>query len=165
MRHAKQDTVLPTGGGPDGQSPMMIRKGCGIGLLIYHLHRSEHIYGPDANIFRPERWEGPDGEALLKEVRSNGGFVDFNIGPRSCLGSAWRNDPVFSHVVFFAQITLTQLTEDFALMEASYAAIRILQAFPHLRLPPGTSNEPVGVEEQIMTLSVIPGDGVQVVVT
>lgn len=52
--------------------------------------------------------------------------------------------------------------EDFALMEASYAIIRILQNFPNIRLPPGIPSEPVGTEGQIYTIGLVPADGVQV---
>ena len=55
--------------------------------------------------------------------------------------------------------------EDFALMEASYAIIRILQAFPNIRLPPGIPNEPVGMEGHIYTIGLAPVDGVQVLLT
>ena len=50
-------------------------------------------------------------------------------------------------------------------MEASYATIRILQAFPNLHLAPGVPNEPVGVERQNYTISVTPTDGVKVSLT
>jgi hypothetical protein len=50
-------------------------------------------------------------------------------------------------------------------MEASYAIIRILQAFPKLRLPPGTPNEPVGMEEQSLSMLVAPQNGVDVLLT
>ena len=46
-------------------------------------------------------------------------------------------------------------------MEASYAIIRILQAFPALRLPPNVPNEPVGAEKQTYTIGVTPTDGVK----
>ena len=55
--------------------------------------------------------------------------------------------------------------EDFALMEASYAIIRILQTFPNIRLPPGISNEPVGTERQVYTIGLVPADGVQVLLS
>jgi hypothetical protein len=47
-------------------------------------------------------------------------------------------------------------------MEASYAVIRILQAFPNIRLPPGVPNEPVGTERQDYTIGLAPTDGVKV---
>jgi hypothetical protein len=47
-------------------------------------------------------------------------------------------------------------------MEASYAIVRILQAFPNLRLPPGVPNEPVGAEKQSFTIVLSPLEGVDV---
>lgn len=47
-------------------------------------------------------------------------------------------------------------------MEASYAVIRILQAYPNMRLAPGVTNEPVGAEKQLYTISLSPADGVHV---
>ena len=50
-------------------------------------------------------------------------------------------------------------------MEASYAVIRILQAYPNIRLAPGISNEPVGAERQTYTIGLSPADGVHVALT
>lgn len=84
MRFATRNTVLPRGGGPDGTAPVFIHKGYGVGWSTYHLHRSEALYGPDARVYRPERWE--DGE-LIRKVGLGAGFLDFHAGPRVCLGS------------------------------------------------------------------------------
>lgn len=54
------------------------------------------------------------------------------------------------------------LTEDFAILETSYAVVRILQAFPTLKLPPGEAVEPVGSERQTLALVVSPADGCRV---
>jgi hypothetical protein len=50
-------------------------------------------------------------------------------------------------------------------MEASYAIIRILQAFPNIRLPPRVPNEPVGVEKQNFSIVLAPGEDVKVLLT
>ena len=50
-------------------------------------------------------------------------------------------------------------------MEASYAVIRVLQAYPGMRLAPGIANEPVGVEKQTYTIGLSPTDGVHVALT
>lgn len=50
-------------------------------------------------------------------------------------------------------------------MEASYAVIRVLQAYPNMRLAPGVPNEPVGAEKQSYTIGLAPVDGVHVVLT
>ena len=84
LRYAVNATVIPRGGGPDGRSPVLIPKGCGIGWSAYHLHRSQEIYGNDAKVYRPERWE--TGE-LIKKAGLGSGFLDFHGGPRTCLGS------------------------------------------------------------------------------
>ena len=54
---AIEDTFLPVGGGPDGKSPIFVAKGQAIGHSVYAMHRRKDIYGPDAEMFRPERWE------------------------------------------------------------------------------------------------------------
>jgi Cytochrome P450 len=95
VRFATRTTVLPSGGGPDGQSPVLIPKGTGVGWSTYHLHRLESIYGPDARVYNPQRWESGE---LIKTV-GLGGFVDFNGGPRVCLGSMLF--PLHAHSLWF----------------------------------------------------------------
>lgn len=59
----------------------MIPKGKGIGWSTYHMHRQKELYGPDAESYRPERWE-------TGELDNIGwGFMPFHGGPRLCLGS------------------------------------------------------------------------------
>lgn len=84
FRFANKPTILPRGGGPDGQSPVLIPKGSGVGWSLYHLHRLESIYGPDSRVYQPQRWESGE---LIKKAGLGAGFVDFNAGPRACLGS------------------------------------------------------------------------------
>ncbi|KAK0630687.1 cytochrome P450 [Bombardia bombarda] len=133
VRFANKTTILPRGGGPDGRDPVLLPKGAGIGWSTYHMHRLESIYGSDARVYRPQRWESGE---LIKKAGLGSGFVDFNAGPRVCLG------------------------KDFALMEASYAVIRVLQAFPNLCLPPTVPNKPVGAEKQNFSIILTPHDGV-----
>ncbi|KAM7205418.1 Cytochrome P450, partial [Naviculisporaceae sp. PSN 640] len=137
-REAIRTTILPTGGGPDGTSPIMVRKGELVVFSQYVNTRMKSLFGEDAYNFRPERWE--TGE--LDDV--GWGYFPFNGGPRQCLG------------------------EDFALMEISYTIIRLLQTFPVIVLPEGEKIEPVGTERQTLTLvlssadatsSSIPADG------
>lgn len=59
-------------------------------------------------------------------------------------------------------LELTIYAEDFALTEASYAIIRIIQAFPKLRLPPGTVIVPPGEEKQALTIVVSSAEGCKV---
>lgn len=79
-REAVQMTTLPTGGGPDGKAPILVRPGEGVGYCVYAMHRRKDIYGKDAEDFRPERWE----DNALKNV--GWAYLPFNGGPRLCLG-------------------------------------------------------------------------------
>ncbi|RAO69389.1 uncharacterized protein BHQ10_005401 [Talaromyces amestolkiae] len=56
-RIAVQDTILPKGGGPGGESPVFVRKGTMVHFSIYALHRDKGLWGHDAEEFRPERWD------------------------------------------------------------------------------------------------------------
>ncbi|KIA75724.1 cytochrome P450 [Aspergillus ustus] len=96
-RTANTDTYLPSGGGSDGSSGVLIRKGERVIFSSWGSHRSSRSFGDDALEFRPERWEGLKSEAL--------GYIPFSAGPRVCLG------------------------QQYALLEASYATIRIIQTF------------------------------------
>ncbi|KAL2831937.1 n-alkane-inducible cytochrome P450 [Aspergillus pseudoustus] len=132
IRLARQTTYLPYGGGPDGESPILIPKGTGVGFSAYHMHRSKEIYGEHANEFRPERWAS----SQLKNLGF--AFMPFHGGPRVCLG------------------------KDFALMEASYGLVRLLQAFPELRIAPGVLRITPGLEKQNLTIVVSSADGCKV---
>jgi cytochrome P450 len=57
MRTAVQDTILPVGGGPDGSSPVFVEKGQLVIFNYFAMHRRQDIFGADAGVFRPERWE------------------------------------------------------------------------------------------------------------
>ncbi|KAK6812669.1 hypothetical protein RU639_011700 [Aspergillus parasiticus] len=73
------------------------------------MHRREDLYGPDAHLFRPERWN--ENLPLYRdETTAMWGYLPFNGGPRVCLG------------------------QDLALVEAAYTVVRILQRFPRVRL-------------------------------
>jgi len=79
-REAARLTAIPVGGGPDGESPVLVRPGEAVGYCVYAMHRRRDIYGDDAECFRPERWEGD----ALKDV--GWAYLPFNGGPRLCLG-------------------------------------------------------------------------------
>lgn len=76
-RVAKQDTVLPSGGGLDGSYPIFIPKGQLVVYQVYSMHRREDLWGPEANKFDPERWE---------KARPMFEYLPFNAGPRICPG-------------------------------------------------------------------------------
>jgi cytochrome P450 len=99
FREANKPTFLARGGGPQGQDPIFVPKG---GMVLYSVHAMHHdplIYGKDAEVFRPERWFEDSARKL------GWAFLPFNGGPRICLG------------------------QQFALTEASYVIVRLLQTF------------------------------------
>lgn len=53
-----------------------------VGWNLYAMHRRTDIYGPDAESFRPERWE--DGKLMPRW-----GHLPFNGGPRICIGQRY----------------------------------------------------------------------------
>jgi hypothetical protein len=84
-RAAVERVSLPAGGGPDGTAPVMVRKGESVGYSVYVMHRRKDLYGSDAHVFRPERWDpDEDNEVSLKNI--GWGYLPFNGGPRVCLG-------------------------------------------------------------------------------
>ncbi|KUJ13745.1 cytochrome P450 alkane hydroxylase [Mollisia scopiformis] len=130
-RTAAEDVVLPVGGGEDGKSPVLVRKGEDVAVCVYSLHRRTDLYGSDADAFRPERWEN----GALDHVEKSYGYLPFHGGRRVCPG------------------------RQFALAEASYTIVRLLTAFPKLNVPAGTTFPEVGMEKQILGLTLSSADG------
>lgn len=73
FRVGTKDTSLPLGGGPDGKSPVYVRKGQIVNYSIYAMHRRTDLYGPDATDFRPERGE--------EDAKRSWDYLPFNGGP------------------------------------------------------------------------------------
>ncbi|KAF2730499.1 cytochrome P450 [Polyplosphaeria fusca] len=105
-REALVDTTLPRGGGPDEQSPVFVPKGASITYHIVAMHRRVDVYGEDADVFEPARWM--DGEHGSSPLRPGWGYLPFSGGPRVCIG------------------------QQFALTEAMFVVVRMLQTFPVL---------------------------------
>jgi cytochrome P450 len=57
-RFANKDTILPRGGGKDGKSPIFIPKNTAVDYSVHVMHHRKDIWGPDAEDFNPERWQG-----------------------------------------------------------------------------------------------------------
>ncbi|KAF9891256.1 hypothetical protein FE257_004820 [Aspergillus nanangensis] len=102
-REALRDTVLPLGGGADGLSPVFVPKGTLVAYNLYAMHRRTDIYGPDAEDFRPERWE--DGT-----LQPRWGYLPFNGGPRICIGQRYALTEI-SYV-------LVRMVQEFAGLES-----------------------------------------------
>lgn len=63
----------------------MVPKGANIHYSVYAMHRLPQLYGEDAELFRPERWDINVKNAV--DLRNIGyGYLPFNAGPRVCLG-------------------------------------------------------------------------------
>ena len=102
IRGAIRDTILPVGGGPDGKSPLFVKKGQFFHLCIYAMQRRKDLYGEDAEEFKPERWL--DGEDGTKGLRVGWEYLPFNGGPRICIG------------------------QQFALTETAWVTVRLMRA-------------------------------------
>ena len=136
-RTSTRTTILPMGGGPDRKSPVLIPKGTAVAYSTYAMHRRPDLYGMDAEVFRPERWD-EDQPMNRDPTKQRWGYLPFHGGPRVCLGM------------------------DFALTEAAYTVVRVLQTFQAIRLPEAASVELTGVEKQTITLTVASAEGCQV---
>ncbi|KAF2024812.1 cytochrome P450, partial [Setomelanomma holmii] len=136
-RTAMETTILPTGGGPNQTSPVLIPKGGVVAFSVYSMHRRPDLYGMDAELFRPERWE-EEMPMHNNPTNSKWGYLPFHGGPRICLGM------------------------DFALTEAGYIFVRLLQWFQNVTLPENEQVELVGVEKQAMTLVISIKEGCKV---
>ena len=102
-RQAVRDTVLPVGGGKDGLSPVFVPKGTLVCYMVYAMHRRTDIYGPDTEVFRPERWE--DGKLMPRW-----GYLPFNGGPRICIGQRYSLTEV--------GYTLVRMAQEFRVLES-----------------------------------------------
>ncbi|KAH7411530.1 cytochrome P450 alkane hydroxylase [Cadophora sp. MPI-SDFR-AT-0126] len=128
-RTALRTTILPTGGGPDRKSPVLVPKGTAVAYSVYTMHRRPDLYGMGAELFRPERWD-EDMPLNHDETNAKWGYLPFNGGPRICLGREL----------------------DFALVEAADTIVRIMQTFRIIKLPKGEKLELIGAEKQTITL-------------
>lgn len=119
-------TTLPRGGGPRGEDPVYVRQGDKVVYTTVNMHRESQFWGPDAHLFRPERWNS---------LRPGWQFLPFNGGPRICLG------------------------QQFAINQASYVAVRLLQRFSDVA---GVDLPALGEEKHHLTVTDACATGVKV---
>ncbi|KAL9609349.1 MAG: hypothetical protein Q9167_005873 [Letrouitia subvulpina] len=125
-REASRDTMLPRGGGPDGEAPIFVAKGTRITVDIFGLHHREDIWGQDVEEFRPERWEN----------RERGfDFIPFGVGPRACIGRK------LLHELETKKLLLTKMAEPLARTELAYLTARLVQIHDGLQAM-DTANRP-----------------------
>ncbi|KAH6713006.1 cytochrome P450 [Leptodontidium sp. MPI-SDFR-AT-0119] len=130
-RTALRTVILPRGGGVDKKHPVMIRKGEDVAYCTYAMHRRKDIYGDDADLFRPERWENEQ----LRKVENSYAYIPFHAGPRICPG------------------------QDFALTETLYTIVRLVQRFDGLQYAGTEELLQLGEEKQNLGLVLVSADG------
>jgi cytochrome P450 len=87
-RTAVRNTMLPVGGGLDGRSPILIPKGSSVAFSIYSMHRRLDLFGMNAEVFDPGRWEK---HMPFRDdpVKAKWSYIPFHGGSRSCPGSMY----------------------------------------------------------------------------
>jgi cytochrome P450 len=66
-----------------------VPKGTMIAYSPDAVNHDERFWGPDADVFDPERWMGP-GKAANGGAANNFAFLTFSAGPRNCIGQWWE---------------------------------------------------------------------------
>ncbi|KAH7883794.1 cytochrome P450 [Phlebopus sp. FC_14] len=61
---------------------LIIPKGTVLSMPVNVIHRDKSVWGPDADLFRPERW-------LHRSTRNSRDLFAFSLGPRGCLGRSF----------------------------------------------------------------------------
>ncbi|KAK4246702.1 cytochrome P450 [Corynascus novoguineensis] len=81
--HSTSGIGLPRQVPPDGEGihfkGQYFPPGTVLSVPTYSIHHSKEIWGPDADEFRPERWENIT-------PRQKNAFIPFSYGPRACVG-------------------------------------------------------------------------------
>ena len=168
MRQSTKTTVLPVGGGSDGSSPILVRRGEAVSYSVFAMHRRKDLYGDDADQFRPDRWEASSGKGL--DLGNIGwGYLPFNGGPRVCLGRECALFLYLSLLIRFSDrgllIRIDAHTEEFALLEASYTIVRFLQTFENIELVDEGTVDRRLLPEHTVTLVVASAKGCKVRLT
>ena len=100
FRTALRNTILPVGGGFNGQSPIFVEKGTVVALNHWGLHHDRDIWGDDVHEFKPQRWVGK---------RPMWEFIPFLGGPRIC--------PAQQQVMTQTVYVLVRLVREFSSIE------------------------------------------------
>ncbi|KAI9685579.1 MAG: hypothetical protein M1822_004437 [Bathelium mastoideum] len=76
-RIALEPTILPRGG--KGNTPLLVPAGATVMVHRQALHLNKELYGEDADMFRPQRWE---------KLKQGWHYMPFSGGPRTCPAQA-----------------------------------------------------------------------------
>jgi len=91
------------------RTSIRIKKGDGVFIPIKTVNRNTVLWGPDANLFRPERWETvPEAAARIPGVWAH--LMTFLAGPRACIGYRFS----IIEIKVFLFVLLRQFTFEFA---------------------------------------------------
>ncbi|KAI6039223.1 cytochrome P450 [Pisolithus marmoratus] len=111
--------------GVNGGPPIYIPPNTRIPYTVFLMHRRKDLWGPDAEMFDPDRFLDERSKYLTSNPFI---FLPFNAGPRICLGREASDN--FS--------TLKPMTFDwnlqFAYNEMSFFLVRLLQTFSSITL-------------------------------
>ncbi|GFU19784.1 cytochrome P450 2U1 [Nephila pilipes] len=77
----------------------VIPKGSYVMSNLWAIHHNPEYWGPDAEIFRPERFLSDDCKNIIKSDY----YIPFSIGKRSCPGESYAKTEVFLYVVCILQ--------------------------------------------------------------
>ncbi|KAL0483493.1 cytochrome P450 [Acrasis kona] len=61
---------------------LKLKKGLMVNINIFAIHRNPHVWGQDAEMFRPERFLPEESKG-----RHNSAWIPFSGGPRTCIGN------------------------------------------------------------------------------
>ncbi|KAF8559291.1 cytochrome P450 [Imleria badia] len=78
---ASETTIVPLSEPLPGTTDtrLIIPKGTVLSMPVNVIQKDKSTWGPDADVFRPERW-------LQRNTRNNRDLFAFSLGPRGCLG-------------------------------------------------------------------------------
>ena len=111
-RSTTEPVVWP---GINGKPPIYIPANSRTPYSVFLMHRRKDLWGPDAEIFDPDRFID---ERLHKYLTPNPFiFVPFNAGPRICLGQQFAyNESSFFLIKLLQTFSTIELAEDIQLM-------------------------------------------------
>lgn len=120
VRFSLHDTTLPRGGGPDGMSPIGVRRETRVLYSTMLMQRRRDLYEEDTGskqyydprAWIPERWMSDWSPKPWQ-------FIPFNGGPRICIG------------------------QQFAMLEMGYTLVRIFQTYEKVVALPRTGRDRV----------------------
>ncbi|KAL4068755.1 cytochrome P450 [Scleroderma yunnanense] len=94
IREAAEDDVIPLSEPVRTKSGKLvdsisIARGTIVGVPISCINRSNSVWGPDAKVFRPERWLKEDIPKKAQEFRGHRHLLSFSDGAKICIGKGF----------------------------------------------------------------------------